>query len=106
MSKSNDVMQDDAISKMQYVLILVFVTFTGFIGGVVGNQFHVVVNKILISGGLALSFLGVVLMIESKIVRRNDKKFEAHAPMKAWMYNCGWVALILGVVAQIIGIWR
>lgn len=105
MSKSDDILQPDAIKKTQYVLILVFAAFAGFVGGVFSNRFHVIVDKILLSGGISLSFLGVVLLIESKIYRKKGIAFEGHVPLKAWMYNCGWIALILGVVSQIIGIW-
>jgi hypothetical protein len=59
-------------------------------------------NKIFLIGGVVISFLGVVLMIESKIMRKEG--LISVGPIRPWMEKCGWIFLILGVISEIIGI--
>lgn len=102
----NEPIQDDPMKKLHYTLILIFSLFAGFLGGVIANRLPELSNKILLSGGLGLSFLGVLLMIVSKIYKAKDgRKYNSHVPLKHWMYNCGWIALILGLILQTLGIW-
>jgi hypothetical protein len=113
MSGIDQEVRDDAMNKWQYILILVFASFVGFISGSVSTEFHLVVSNIVLTGGLLLSFLGLVLMIESKILRIRKKteqgekteEFESYTVMKQWMYRCGWIALILGLISQLVSIW-
>jgi hypothetical protein len=64
-------------------------------------------EKILISAGIILSLGGVWLMILASIYKDPDsgKKWAHRHDPKQWMVNWGWICLIVGVIAQLVGIW-
>lgn len=94
-------LEKDPIKIGHYILILVFSLFLGFLGGMVANQIPEISIKISSSIGLLLSFSGVVLMIVSS----KHGVFTLPIPLKAWLYNCGWIALIVGLIYQAFIIW-
>ncbi len=60
--------------------------------------------KLMIAVGLAMTLAGLVLMIESKILRRGDKKFDSHTVIRPVLYKVAWGLTIIGYVFQIIGV--
>lgn len=51
-----------------------------------------VIDKILLAIGLALSFLGFLAMIESRTWRKNGITFDhTHGVIKPEMEMCGWI---------------
>jgi len=97
--------QPDTIKKWQYVLILLLAGVAGFIEGAVLDH---VTNKNFLLVGVFLTWLGVYSLIGSRVLKKHRDELVAagKTPIDRLMYNCGWIALILGVIAQIIGIWR
>ena len=60
--------------------------------------------KLMIAVGLGMTFAGLVLMIESKILRRGDKTFDSHTVIRPLLYKIAWGLSILGYLFQIIGV--
>jgi hypothetical protein len=60
--------------------------------------------KLMIAVGLGMTFAGLVLMIESKILRRGDKTFDSHTIIWAILYKTAWGLTIVGYIFQIIGV--
>lgn len=63
-------------------------------------------ENILIGGGIVLSFIGLVLMIKASVYidEKGQKWDHRHNPVK-WKVNLSWCFLIVGVMAQVVGIW-
>ncbi len=61
-------------------------------------------GKILVLLGLGMTFAGLILMIESKTIRQNGKKFDSHVPTKPILYRIAWMLTIVGYLLQIIGV--
>ncbi|OGP55120.1 MAG: hypothetical protein A2Y65_10115 [Deltaproteobacteria bacterium RBG_13_52_11] len=93
--------EKDPIELKHYVWILIFSCCAGFIGGFMAERLPEISVKFALSAGLALSFSGVVLMVLS----RKWKQFSLPTVLKGWLNNCGWIALILGLILQTVGIW-
>jgi len=61
--------------------------------------------KSLIILGLGLSFFGLILMIESKILRtENGRTFDSHTVIHPLFYKFAWVFTIGGYILQIAGV--
>jgi hypothetical protein len=60
--------------------------------------------KLMIAVGLGMTLAGLVLMIESKILRRGEKKFDSHTVIRPVLYKVAWGLTVTGYVFQIIGV--
>ena len=60
--------------------------------------------KLMIAVGLGMTLAGLVLMIESKILRRGEKKFDSHTVVRPVLYKVAWGLTIIGYIFQIIGV--
>jgi len=60
--------------------------------------------KLMIAVGLGMTFGGLVLMIESKILRTRGKVFDSHTVIRPVLYKIAWDLTIMGYIFQIIGV--
>jgi len=60
--------------------------------------------KLMIAVGLAMTLGGLVLMIESKVLRQGNQVFDSHTVIHPKLYKMAWGLTIVGYVLQIIGV--
>ena len=54
--------------------------------------------------GLGMTFLGLILMIESKIYRQNGKAYDSTGIVRPILDKFAWILTIMGYMFQIIGV--
>jgi len=60
-----------------------------------------IIDKILLGIGIILMFLGFLLMIEARTIRKNGKEFtHTHGVTKPEVNMWGWIFFIGGVIFQ------
>ena len=106
MSTTDEQLKKD-FTKGEIVLFifLCVVSIAGIIDGLFIHLLKIASEKIVLSGGLALSFYSVYLMIKSKKLKQNDIEFNSHAPLTPKRYKWGNRGVLIGFVFQFIGIW-
>ncbi len=91
--------------KKTIVLFLCAVSIVGIIDGLFVHLLNAASEKIVLSGGLALSFYSIHLMVESKKLRTNGKEFDSHVALTPKRYKWGSRGVLIGFMFQLFGIW-